>query len=89
MEAGTMVGDNDGLFVRGTAAETKQKLDASCLRMKSFKSMVTTAMLANSLDTMLDTVHRRERVKHGLPATCYLLYLLPATDWHIKNPLSA
>ena len=67
MEAGTMVGDDDGLFVRGTAAETKQKLDASCLRMKSFKSMVTTAMLANSLDTLLDTVHRRERVKHGLP----------------------
>ena len=67
MEAGTMVGDDDGLFVRGTAAETKQKLDASCLRMKNFKTMVTTAMLANSLDTMLDTVHRRERVKHGLP----------------------
>ena len=62
-----MVGDDDGLFVRGTAAETKQKLDASCLRMKNFKTMVTTAMLANSLDTMLDTVHRRERVKHGLP----------------------
>ena len=67
MEAGTMVGVDDGLFARGTATETKQKLDASCLRMKSFKSMVTTAMLANSLDTMLDTVHRRERVKHGLP----------------------
>ena len=67
MEAGTMVGEDDGLYPRGTAADTKQKIDSACLRMKQLKTMVTTSMLAHSLPTLLDTVHRRERVKHGQP----------------------
>ena len=67
MEAGTMVGEDDGLYPRGTAADTKQKIDSACLRMSSLKTMVTTSMLAHSLPSLLDTVHRRERVKHGQP----------------------
>ena len=54
--------------VEATAkGSSKQKVESVCLRLVKLRKSVTSAMMEHCLPSLLDTVHRRERAKTGLP----------------------
>ena len=54
--------------VEGTCkGSNKSKVENICLRLTQLRSSVTTSMMEHCLPSLLDTPHRRERAKQGLP----------------------
>ena len=58
---------HDGIEA-ATRGTSKPNVESVCLRLIKLRKSVTSAMMEHCLPSLLDTVHRRERAKTGLPA---------------------
>ena len=66
MQGGLMQHPKDG--IQGTCTgSNKSKVEAICMRLTQLRSSVTASMMEHCLPSLLDTPHRRERAKQGLP----------------------
>ena len=68
MQGGTLENPQDGIEAV-TKGSTKNKIESVCSRLATLRRFVTSAMMEHCLPSLLDTTHRRERFKSGLPAT--------------------
>ena len=64
-KAGDMVSHVDGVDPSHGGQKMKKKVEEICSKLSMLKTQMATLICAHHLDSILDTPHRRERVKHG------------------------
>ena len=65
-QGGTLQHPRDGVEATSKGF-SKEKVDSVCTRLANLRKSVTSAMMEHCLPSLLDTPHRRERHKAGLP----------------------
>ena len=62
---GYLAAQGDGLEPQGEGVRRKGKVAKICHRLSQLRTQLTRLMMAHHLDTFLDNIHRRERIKTG------------------------
>ena len=65
MDAGHLATEADGIEPIGSGRRMRGKVKKICTRLSQLRTQMTQLMISFHLDTLLDNVHRRERVKHS------------------------
>ena len=65
MDTGTLACEADGVEPMDTGVRRRVKVEKLCSRLSGLRVQMTRLIMSFHLDTLLDNVHRREKVKHG------------------------
>ena len=65
MNTGSLTSEADGVEPIDTGVRRQAKVEKLCTRLSDLRVQMTRLIMSFHLDTLLDNVHRRERVKHG------------------------
>ena len=65
MDTGLLATENDGVGPADDGVRRQRKVDKICARLSGLRAQMTRLIMSFHLETLLDNVHRRERVKHS------------------------
>ena len=65
MDTGLLTSEADGVEPISTGVRRQAKVERICTRLSDLRVQMTRLVMSFHLDTLLDNVHRREKVKHS------------------------